>query len=532
MALSYLNFAEVRLELGYHYGCVGGPEFKTDIIETGGGREQRNALWWQPLGRWQLGERALLDSDYDGIYEVEYLKSFHSSTQGSLQGFRFKDWSDYYVENQYIATTDSATSMYQLYKTYTAGEAQYRRPITKPVEGTVKIYLDGNEINYPLINYATGLMSFLVPPQSGQILTVDFEFDIPVQFEADKIEWTLDAIQLQDGATLHRLGSVFVREMRIDLDLEWYHFDPIPQTIQQPLDLGVILDTSETITFDTRVESTESGFSSNQSYGAKKIIFKLPTFKFNQEQLNTILGYFWVAKGRLASFPILLNNRELTIRFNSDALSVKFEATDDLDSLYEVPLELKAGNDLFFDLETYVQPIIDSSGSMSAYSAPVVEAVNSLREFLKETVYLSEENTNKYFKPIALENSEQWLNWTNEDLRDDESEPNKQAFLLWINESAPTYHNGVDPGMRPAFASHLETFLADYPNREKFKVFLYSVNPTGAPGGIEGFETHLELAENGGGTYPVALRNYGFVFRRAVDPAVDATYYFNDIINS
>lgn len=381
MPASYIDFVEERLELGYHYGCVGGYQFKTDIIENGESLEQRNALWWQPLGRWQLGERALLDSDFENIKEVEYLRDFHAARQGSLQGFRFKDWSDYYITNQYLWTTDGVARQFQLYKTYTAGSESYRRPITKPVPGTVKIYLDGLQITYPLVNYTNGLISFSVPPAPGQILTVDFEFDIPVRFEADKIEWTLRAIQLQDGATLHKLGSVFVKEVRIDLDLEWYRFDPIPQVISQPLDLGIILDTSETITFDTRTESLASGYSSHQSYNTGRTVLKLPTFRFNQQQLNAILDYFWVAKGRLVTFFLTLNNRTIEVRFNSDLLSVKFIVTDDLDSLYDVNLEFVYLGILLQNISSRVVTVLDLPGddfNDDSQYQHIVESVNDV----------------------------------------------------------------------------------------------------------------------------------------------------------
>lgn len=533
MPASYIDFTEERLLIGIDYGVVGGAEFKTEILSEGSGREQRNALWWQPLGRWQLGERSLLDSDYDSIAEVQYLRDFHSARKGSLQGFRFKDWSDYRGTFVQIGIGDGSNKQFQLVKVYRAGNHSFIRPILKPVADTTSIYLDGSPITIFTVDTSRGIVELDVPPAEGRVITADFEFDIPVQFEADKIEWILDAIQLQDGSTLHKLGSVMVKEMRINLDTQEYNFDPIPQTIEQPLDLGVILDTSETITFDTRVESTVSGYSSRQSYGNQKVVFKLPTFRFNQQQLNTILDYFWVAKGRLVTFPLVLNNRTETVRFNSDSLSIKFIATDTLrDSLYEVSLEFLTPNLLFFDKETYVKAIIDASGSMNLYTAPVVEAVNNLKEFLSVNIYGDEETTNKYFKPITYFSNEEWLNWTNEDLRDDPEEPNKQVFLIWINEASPVYHNTNSSAMTTTFESHLNTFLANYEEREKFRAFIYSVNPDGTPGGLKGFETHLIEADGGLNNYPVALRNYGFIARPGINPEVNAEFYFNDIINS
>lgn len=339
MTVSYLDFTEERLELGYDYGCVGGPSFSTEIVSTGASVEQRNARTWQPKGRWQLGSRTLLDSDYDSIKEVEYLRQFHAARKGSKQGFRFKDWSDYRATDVQIGITDGSTKQFQLVKVYSVGSEYHVRPILKPVAGTVEVYIDGGKITIFSVDSETGIVTLNSTFSSGRTITADFEFDVPVRFEADKIEWTLSAIQLQNGDTLHQLGSVFVREMRLPVNAPYSHFVPIPQVISQPLNLGVILNTTETITFDTRSESLVSGYSSDSSNDSFRKVIKLPTFRFNQQQLDTILNYFWVAKGRLSKFEILLNDTSASVRFNSDSLSIKFVASEGIDSLYDVSLE-------------------------------------------------------------------------------------------------------------------------------------------------------------------------------------------------
>ena len=337
MAVSYIDFVEERLELGYHYGCVGGPQFKTDIVVNGAENEQRNLNWWFPLGKWQLGERMLLDSDVEGVKEVEYLRSFHTARSGGKQGFRFKDWADYQVIGVELGTGNGVTTQWQLKKLYTAGEYSFYRAITKPVEGTVRIYLDGNEISYHLINYETGLISFAAPVSNGVVITADFEFDVPVSFEKDEIEWSLEAVRLETGETLHRLGSVMVEEMRIDLPIEWYHRDSLPYVITEPLNLGVILDVSESIQLSTESQSLSSGFKSKISYSEQtKVLIKLPNVAFNQEQLDKILAYFWVARGRLIDFLLQLNNQLRQVRFDSDSLSIKFSASSNDKRLFEV----------------------------------------------------------------------------------------------------------------------------------------------------------------------------------------------------
>ena len=72
--------------------------------------------------------------------------------------------------------------------------------ITKPVAGTVRIALDSAEQTSGwTIDTTTGLVSFDTPPASGVAITAGFEFDVPVRFDSDTLDVTLD---------IERLGSI------------------------------------------------------------------------------------------------------------------------------------------------------------------------------------------------------------------------------------------------------------------------------------------------------------------------------------
>jgi uncharacterized protein (TIGR02217 family) len=109
-----MSFAEVRLDLGIDYGCVGGPQFSTTVIVDGSGAEQRNINWSQPLGRWQIGNRTgdrCLDKS-----ELDALLAFHTARQGSLEGFRFKDWTDYRGVAQLLGVGNGIQTQFKLRK--------------------------------------------------------------------------------------------------------------------------------------------------------------------------------------------------------------------------------------------------------------------------------------------------------------------------------------------------------------------------------------------------------------------------------
>jgi uncharacterized protein (TIGR02217 family) len=49
------------------------------------------------------------------------------------------------------------------------------------------------------VDSATGVVTFAAPPAAGVVLTAGFAFDVPVRFDTDRLDVTLD---------LERLGSI------------------------------------------------------------------------------------------------------------------------------------------------------------------------------------------------------------------------------------------------------------------------------------------------------------------------------------
>ena len=87
-------------------------------------------------------------------------------------------------------------------KHYVSGVQTWTRTITKPVAGTVRIALDGSELAPEAgwsLDAASGVVTFAAAPDAGVAITAGFEFDVPVRFDSDRLEVTLD---------LERLGSI------------------------------------------------------------------------------------------------------------------------------------------------------------------------------------------------------------------------------------------------------------------------------------------------------------------------------------
>lgn len=90
---------------------------------------------------------------------------------------------------------------FQLVKTYASGGHSQVRRIAKPVAGTVRIGLQGDEMSEGVhftVDTATGIVTFATPPAVGETVTAGFEFDVPVRFGSDAIEVSVASFQAGD----------------------------------------------------------------------------------------------------------------------------------------------------------------------------------------------------------------------------------------------------------------------------------------------------------------------------------------------
>lgn len=200
-----MTFLETRLDIGYDYGTVGGPEYNTTVIVTGGGNEQRNANWSEARRRWQIGDRT-----YDRS-ELNYLINFFNACRGSWLGFRFKDWGDYQAKDELIGVGDGVETTFQLKKRYGIAGAFSDRLIKKPVVDSVIVSVGGVIDPSVGVNFATGAIVFTAPPVGN--ITASFEFDVPVRFEQDRLEHRFEAADADEQ--LFYVSSLSVIEIRV-----------------------------------------------------------------------------------------------------------------------------------------------------------------------------------------------------------------------------------------------------------------------------------------------------------------------------
>jgi uncharacterized protein (TIGR02217 family) len=192
-----MSFHEVRFPAALSFGATGGPERRTEIVTLASGHEERNAPWAHARRRYDagLGLRSLDD--------VHAVLSFFEARMGRLYGFRWRDWADWKScapsaapapTDCRIGTGDGATATFQLVRTYASGPAVYARPIAKPVADSVRVAVNG--VATPAaVDDTTGAVILPAPPAPGAVVTAGFLFDVPVRFDADRIEVNLAAFE-------------------------------------------------------------------------------------------------------------------------------------------------------------------------------------------------------------------------------------------------------------------------------------------------------------------------------------------------
>lgn len=183
-----MSFLEIRFPESISFNSSSILQFNTTIINTKNGNESRNINWNTNKMKYNI------INGIKTIDELNEITSFFRNVKGCGYGFRFKDWSDYSATTQQIGLGDGTTTEFRLIKTYIISGNIYTRKITKPIISTIKIYLNSIETTDFSIDLTTGLITFNTAPTIYTIITADFEFDVPVRFNSDILEITLETI--------------------------------------------------------------------------------------------------------------------------------------------------------------------------------------------------------------------------------------------------------------------------------------------------------------------------------------------------
>lgn len=187
-------FDDVRLPARLAFGSTGGVERRTEVVQLASGHERRTTPW--AVGR----RRYLIGAGLRSLDDMAELTAFFEARQGRLRGFRFRDFADFKscrpsqevgATDQRLGTGDGDQRVFGLRKAY----GGVWRPVARPVEGTVEVALDGHAVGGFSVDHGTGEVRFGEPPPQGAVVTAGFRFDVPVRFDTDRLEVTLESFE-------------------------------------------------------------------------------------------------------------------------------------------------------------------------------------------------------------------------------------------------------------------------------------------------------------------------------------------------
>ena len=209
-----MSFHDVRLPARLAFGSTGGVERRTEIVTLGSGYERRSTPWAQGRRRYLIG------ANLRSLDDMAALTGFFEARRGRLYGFRFRDFADFKscapgavvtAADQALGTGDGVRTRFELIKRYGEGEDALERRVRKPVAGTVRVAVAGVELDAGefTVDAATGEVTLAVASAVGAAVTAGFEFDVPVRFDADRIEVTLESFEAG------RMAAVPLIEVRV-----------------------------------------------------------------------------------------------------------------------------------------------------------------------------------------------------------------------------------------------------------------------------------------------------------------------------
>lgn len=193
-----MSFHDVRFPTAISRQSSGGPERRTEIVALGSGAEERNTRWADSRRSYNAGYGV---KSLDDLHAVI---AFFEERRGRLHGFRWRDPLDFKScapertpapLDQILGIGDGTQTVFELVKTYGSAHLPYRRRITKPVEASVTLAVNGivEPSSTHSIDYTTGTVTFLAghEPALGAAVSAGFLFDVPVRFDTDKLEVNL-----------------------------------------------------------------------------------------------------------------------------------------------------------------------------------------------------------------------------------------------------------------------------------------------------------------------------------------------------
>ncbi len=188
-----MTFHDILFPTRDEWGTSGGPGNSTAVLSMDSGQTRRITRWSQFRHQYDVAWQV---KEFDLVSEV---KGFYLARGGIANTFRFKDWQDYNTtalghdwegdssphtdDDQEIGIGDGTTTQFQLIKRYEDAAGSYVRPLKRIVADSTLVAIDGVAASSGwTVNVNTGVVTFDVAPDVGEVITAGCEFHVEVRF--------------------------------------------------------------------------------------------------------------------------------------------------------------------------------------------------------------------------------------------------------------------------------------------------------------------------------------------------------------
>jgi len=189
-----MSYLDAYLQPCPGYGWQGGPSFNTQIVQMANGRERRNANW--------ATAHHQFDAPFNNISKDAYrqIKQMHLVCRGRLHCFKYRDELDYQAIDEQFGLGTGAETEFQLRKISTIDGVSYNRDtyVVSP-DLTPIILVNGSPATHA-IDSDRGIVTFLVAPAGGAVITGTWNFDLWVRFDQDSLPFSIDNPNAVNGS--------------------------------------------------------------------------------------------------------------------------------------------------------------------------------------------------------------------------------------------------------------------------------------------------------------------------------------------
>ena len=174
----------------WSWGVTRTPMYRTTVITAASGKTERDQRWKYPQHSYVAPFNNRLQS------EVDQLLNYWYSIGGRANTWPLHDHADYKScalpdtpagDDQPLGIADIGQTDFQVRKVYQTGSIQQERKITRPIESTLIVWVDGAPVGGWTLE-PLGVVRFATPMTGGEVVTAGFEFHVPCAFASDDLD--------------------------------------------------------------------------------------------------------------------------------------------------------------------------------------------------------------------------------------------------------------------------------------------------------------------------------------------------------